>query len=126
MAKTILIVEDEPCLLNLLARRIGSLGFRVETARNGDEAIGKLKSRRIDLVMLDMVTPRRNGLQVLQTLRGELASKAPVIVLSNLEQDEAIRAVKSYGVSEYIVKSKTSMKELSGVVMQTLGEGAAR
>jgi two-component system, OmpR family, response regulator VicR len=120
MAQTILIAEDEPSLLKLLTKKISSMGYTVETASDGEQAINKLKTRSIALVLLDIIMPKKNGLQVLQELRVNLNSKVPVIILSNLEKDEDTEAGKSYGVYDYIIKSHISMRELSNKVVKAL------
>ena len=113
MGQTILIAEDEPSLLKLLTRKIGSLGFTVIPATDGEEVIAKVKTQKIDLILLDLIMPRKNGLQVLQELRVTLRSTIPVIILSNLEKSEDIEAGKAYGVEEYIIKSHISMRQLA-------------
>ena len=124
MAKTVLIVEDEPSLLKLLARRVGSLGLDVKTATDGEEAIAILKSQPVDLMLLDLIMPRKNGLQVLQELRVNLASTIPVLILSNLERAEDIEAGKAYDVKDYIVKSHISVRQLSSQIIQLLKESS--
>jgi DNA-binding response OmpR family regulator len=124
MAKTVLIVEDEPSLLKLLAKRVGSLGLNVKTATDGEEAIAILKSQSIDLMLLDLIMPRKNGLQVLQELRVNLASTIPVLILSNLERAEDIEAGKAYDVKDYIVKSHISVRQLSSQIIQLLKEAS--
>lgn len=113
MAKTVLISEDEPSLLNILKRKISGLGYEVKTATDGEEVIAIIKSQPIDLLLLDVIMPKKNGLQVLQELRVTLKSKIPVLILSNLDSAEDIQAVKGYGVNDYIVKSQISIRQLS-------------
>ncbi|HUC90114.1 MAG TPA: response regulator [Patescibacteria group bacterium] len=113
MAKTVLIAEDEPSLLSILKRKIAGLGYEVKTATDGEAVIEIIKSQPVDLLLLDIIMPKKNGLQVLQELRVNLASKTPVIILSNLDSAEDIQTVKGYGVKEYIVKSQISIRQLS-------------
>jgi len=120
MAKTILIVEDEPSLLKLLTKSVTNLGFTVVGASDGEEAIEQFKKEPIDLILLDIIMPKMNGLQVLQTLRVNLNSQVPVIIISNLERSEDIEAGKAYGVSEYIIKSHISMRQLSVHIAKAL------
>ena len=120
MAKTVLIAEDEPSLLNILKRKITSLGYDVRTATDGEEVIAIAKSYPVDLILLDIIMPKKNGLQVLQELRVNLASKIPVIILSNLDNAEDIQAVKGYGVKDYIIKSQISIRQLSLQIARTL------
>ena|SRR6185369_1507817 len=124
MSKTILIAEDEPTLLNLLAKKLKALGFNVIKAGDGEDAIAKIKSQPVDLMLLDIIMPRKNGLQVLQELRVNMNNKTPVIILSNLEKGEDIQAGKSYGVYDYLIKSHISMRKLSNQVTKALGRTA--
>ena len=120
MAKTILIAEDEPSLLKLLTKKITSLGYDVVAAHDGEEAIDKIKTKKPDLMLLDIIMPKKNGLQVLQELRVNLSSNLPVIILSNLEKSQDIEAGKSYDVHDYIIKSNISIRELSNRIVKLL------
>lgn len=121
MTKTILIVEDESHLRAMLSKKIGSSGFKTELARDGLEAIYKLRRKRIDLVLLDIITPRRSGIQVLHAVRIDLESSMPVVVLSNLDHEDVVAAGKAYGISAYIVKARASMEQIVDVITETLG-----
>ena len=120
MAQTILIAEDEPSLLKLLTRKLTALGFIITTATDGEQVIEKVKTKQIDLILLDIIMPRKNGLQVLQELRVNLRSQVPVIILSNLEKPEDIEAGKAFGVKEYVIKSHISMRQLALQIARAL------
>ena len=124
MAKTVLIAEDEPSFLKLLTKKVKGLGFNVVAADDGEQALEILKTQTIDLLLLDIIMPRKNGLQVLQELRVNLGSKIPVFILSNLEKNEDIEAGKAYGIEEYIVKSQVSMRQLGLQIAHALQHSA--
>lgn len=120
MAKTILIVEDEPSLLSMLSKTVSGLGYTVVKATDGEEALSALKAKTIDLMLLDIILPKINGLKVLQEVRVKMNSKVPVIILSNLEKTEDVEAGRAYGVTDYLTKSHISMRELSTKISHAL------
>ncbi|MBP7967407.1 response regulator [Candidatus Woesebacteria bacterium] len=111
--KKILIAEDEKSLALTLFRKVSSLGYDCVQARDGEETLKKFKSEKPDLVLLDIVMPYKNGLEILEEIRIREHSKVPIIILSNLGQSEDIGIAKKLNVSEYYIKSNISLKELS-------------
>lgn len=81
MRRRILVVEDETRILDFLARGLGAEGMAVESARTGPDAVKAALEQRYDLVLLDLVLPKLNGLAVLERLQ-EKRPEVPVIVLS--------------------------------------------
>ncbi len=79
--RRILLVEDEPGLVLTLSDRLSSEGYEVESAGDGDQALAKARGRRFDLVILDVMLPRRNGFEVCRMLRDE-GHQTPVIMLT--------------------------------------------
>ncbi|MDY6973675.1 MAG: response regulator [Thermodesulfobacteriota bacterium] len=87
--KKILIVDDEPDVRNFLAACIKDVGFQVETAVDGEDALAKVRANPPDLMTLDMVMPRKSGIQVIRTLRqNERFKRLPVIVITAHAKDE--------------------------------------
>ena len=87
--KKILVVDDEPDVRNFLAACIKDVGFQVETAVDGEDALEKVETDPPDLMTLDMVMPRRSGIQVIRTLRkNERFKGLPVIVITAHAHDE--------------------------------------
>lgn len=117
--KMILIVEDEKPLSHALEMKLRSQGFTTKVVANGTDAIAELKKTKYDLVLLDLIMPVMDGFGVLT----EMASsklKIPVIVLSNLGQDEDRTKAKALGAVDYFVKSNTPMAEILVRVKQAL------
>ncbi len=110
----ILIVDDDHFLLNMYALKFKSSGFDVNTANEGTDALRKLKEGLVpDVVMLDMVMPGMDGLEILAQIRKEnLVPKAHVIILSNQSQSSDIEQAKKLGISGYIVKATTIPSEV--------------
>ncbi len=87
--KKILVVDDEPDVRNFLAACIEDAGFIVDTAINGDDALEKIKADPPDLMTLDMVMPRKSGIQLMRDLRkNDEWAEIPVIVITAHARDE--------------------------------------
>ncbi|MDD4784639.1 MAG: response regulator [Candidatus Paceibacterota bacterium] len=117
--KKILLVEDEAFLSSLLELKLSQEGFQVEKAMDGEEAFNMLEVFMPDLILLDLILPKRNGFEFLEMIRNDPRfSKIPVIITSNLGQDSDIERGKTFGVIEYIIKNKLSIDELVSKVSQ--------
>jgi DNA-binding response OmpR family regulator len=113
MKKKILIIEDEPMLGDLLYAVLKEEGFEVEKATTGEEGIKKIKEFYPDLILLDILLPFISGYDVLSFLKKEEKfSSIPVIVLSNLGQDEEIKKSLALGAKEHIIKSNFTLEEI--------------
>ncbi|RJQ26545.1 response regulator [Candidatus Parcubacteria bacterium] len=111
--KTILIVEDESLLGNLLKQRLEHEGFSVIWCKDGEEALDHLRSSRPDLILLDIILPKISGFELLETMQADpQIERAPVIITSNLGQDSDVSRGQSLGAIEYFVKAKVSIEEL--------------
>ncbi len=103
MRERILIVDDEPFNLDLLAQELSDLGYAVERARHGVEALALSESYRPDLVLLDYMMPGMNGLEVLQELRTRESDVPVVIITAHGSIDIAVQAMK-LGAQDFITK----------------------
>lgn len=111
--KTILIVEDESLLGNLLKQRLEHEGFNVVWCKDGEEAIASLRSKKPDLILLDIILPKISGFELLETMQADpQIERAPVIITSNLGQDSDVARGQSLGAIEYFIKAKVSIEEL--------------
>ncbi len=121
MAKKILIVEDEKALATVLSLKLTNSGFETKVVYNGDDALTSLKGGGFDLVLIDIMMPKRDGFSVLESLKKQ-GNTTPLFVMSNLGQEEDIAHVKSLGAKEYIVKADTSPAEITARVEKFLGK----
>lgn len=109
--KKILIMEDERPLVKALEFKLKAAGFDVAVAYDGEEGLQKVSAESCDLVLLDLIMPKKDGFAVLEEMKAK-GIKCPVIALTNLSQKEDLEKVKSFGVNEYLVKSDTSLSEV--------------
>lgn len=109
----ILIVEDDKFLQKILTTKFVKEGFDVVAASDGDEAVQKVTTDVPSLVLLDLILPKLTGFEVLTEIKTNLKTKGvPVIVLSNLGQDEDIIRARELGAMEFLVKADLSINEV--------------
>ncbi len=111
----VLLVEDDPFLSSLLKNRLQKEELEVILARDGEEALNLLKSTKPDLILLDLILPKKTGFEVMEEIRNDpqmQAEELPIIIISNLGQSEDINRGQELGAIEYFVKAKTSIDEL--------------
>lgn len=111
--KKILIAEDEDILLNVLKDRFEAEGWEVSVAKDGVEAMVAINKSKFDLVLLDLLMPKKNGFEVLKEVMDNPELKnLPIIVLSNLGGDEDIKKALALGAKDYFVKTQHPMSEI--------------
>ncbi|UMX48054.1 MAG: response regulator [Candidatus Nealsonbacteria bacterium DGGOD1a] len=122
MNKTILFVEDESVMQKTVSEFLGAKGYDVISALDGELGVNMARIRKPDLILLDIVLPKKNGFEVLKELKSDEETKSiPVIVLTNLSQMSDIGKVMELGVTTYLVKSDQGLKDILAVVDKTLG-----
>jgi DNA-binding response OmpR family regulator len=115
----VLVVEDDRFLLKILTMKFSAEGFDVASASDGEDGLKQLVSDPPDLLVLDLILPKMNGFEVLTEMRTNATTKnIPVVVLSNLGQDEDIRRANELGAQEFLVKSNLSIMEVVGKVKE--------
>ena len=114
MAK-IIIVEDDLKIANIYKNRLTEEGHEVEIATD-IEAVDLIANQKPDLVLLDILMPKMNGFQVLEELKVKQNSPIPVVILTNLDQDDEIEKGKALGAVDYIVKTNVSLKDLMAII----------
>lgn len=115
MGKKILIVEDERPISKALELKLNNSGFEAMAAYDGLQALTKIETDKPDLVLLDLVMPNLDGFGLLNKLKEKNIS-VPVIVTSNLSQEEDINKAKSLGAIDYYVKSNTSLSAIVDLI----------
>ncbi len=113
MTQRILIVEDEPAILDALAYTLRGEGYEVETAEDGESALERARTRDYDLMILDLMLPRLSGTEILRRIREE--SPLPVIVLTakSTETDRVLGL--EIGADDYVTKPFSMAEVVSRV-----------
>lgn len=119
--KIVLVIEDDPTILELYEHAFKAAGFETFLARDGEEGIGLIESKLPDCVILDILMPKMNGVEVLKKMReNEKTKNTPVLVLTNY--DTYRDQVKEYNVSDYIVKADVTLKDIVEKVLSILNK----
>jgi CheY-like chemotaxis protein len=122
MAK-LLIAEDDEFLRKVYRAKFEGLGFEIKLANNGEEVGPILKDFIPDIILLDLVMPKKDGFEVLKELRASAQFKdIPVLVTTNLGQPDDKQKALSLGATEYIVKTDTPIQGIVDKVKQYLSK----
>jgi CheY-like chemotaxis protein len=115
---TIMIVDDDSLLLNMYQTKFSSKGFEVVSVSNSSDALSKLRDGfNPDVILLDIIMPNMNGLELLKIIRGEKLAKDSVIVMLTNQADSEEEA-KNLGVSGFLVKAFYIPSEVVDKVIQ--------
>ncbi len=107
MSKLILLIEDDPFLIDIYTKKIKNSGFEVQVAENGPNALKILKEKKPDLILLDIVLPEMEGWEVLRRIKEDKATAAlKVVVLSNLGQRSEVEKGLKLGAMKYLIKAQ--------------------
>lgn len=121
--ETILVVEDDKFLRDLLVEKLNKEGYSINQAIDGNEALKKLQEEKPSLVLLDLILPGIDGFEILKRIKDDQAlSKIPVIVLSNLGQQEDIKRAEELGAKYYLIKAHFTLGEIVDKVKIVLRE----
>jgi DNA-binding response OmpR family regulator len=119
-AKKVLLVDDEVDITMILSRRLSVNGYEIDTAKNGIEALEKVKSFNPDLMILDVTMPKMNGYQVCQTLRKQDATKnLPIIMLTARAEESDKSWGEEVGATSYMPKpfeDEALLKEIKKLI----------
>ncbi|HLN18966.1 MAG TPA: response regulator [Patescibacteria group bacterium] len=111
--KKILIVEDDSFVMDIYRTKLIQEGMEVETADNGMEALKKIEKLQPDLILLDIVMPYVDGLEVLKKVRAmEDKKNIPIVLLTNLSQKEEVDQGLALGANDYLIKSHFTPSEV--------------
>ena len=109
----VLMIEEDRFLRKIYRDKLSRLGFEFLEATNGEEGLNKVIFEKPDIVLLDLILPRKSGFDVLVEMKKNKESKnIPVIIFSNLSQESDIKRGLSLGAQEYLIKSETSLSDV--------------
>ena len=119
--KVILIVEDDEILLRALYMQFKGAGYTLASAEDGEVAMEIAQRIHPDLILLDLLLPKKDGFEVLHDLKSDPKLKnIPVIVLSNLGSQDDIEKTQKLGAVDYFVKADTDLVELETKIVKYL------
>lgn len=123
MAKKILLVEDDPFLSEIYATKFEEGGFAVSILENGVLGIEKIKEQKPDIILLDIVMPKVDGFELLRMIKDDSeAVNIPVVILSNLGEQENVERGLALGAAAYLVKAHYTPTEVVAKVKSILQE----
>lgn len=124
MAKKILLVEDDPFLIDIYTMKFEQSGYTVEVASDGEEGLQKAQSGDPAIILLDIVLPKMEGLELLKQLKNGAKTKdVPVVILSNLGGQEQLERAQELGAYDYLVKSQYTPSEVVAHIKSILDTG---
>jgi len=114
----VLVVDDNEDNLRIVSQILRGRGYEVRVARDGASALAALEAERPDIVLLDVMMPEMDGIQVLDRIRSNPRSASvPVILVTAKTQDEDVLAGYAYGADYYITKPFTARRLLHGIAL---------
>jgi len=122
MGKKILIAEDEEILSTLLEKKLIEEGYQIFVAENGEKTMEILNKEKVDLLLLDIVMPKKSGFEVMKEMKKDSKlSKIPIIVISNSGQSVEINRVKELGAKDWLIKTEFAPQEVVEKVKKQIG-----
>lgn len=119
----IAIIEDDIVISQMYRMKFEAEGFEVQTADNGRKGVALVESMHPDIMLLDIRMPEMNGDEALKAIRATAQGKhVPVLVLTNLGEEEAPANLKALGIHSYIVKADFTPRQVVERVKQALAE----
>ncbi len=113
----ILIIEDDALLSRMYQTIFASNNYEVELATDGQEGLDKARSVNPTLILLDIMMPKLNGMEVLKQLKADPAvANLPVVVLTNLAGNSDVQTALELGAVRYIIKSEHKPKQVEEIV----------
>jgi len=115
--KKILIVEDDPFLIDIYTTKLKDSGFSVEVAKEGESALRKLNEEKFDLLLLDIVLPQIDGWEILEKVKSQKSKvksleNLKIVILSNLGQKEEVEKGLKLGATKYLIKAHHTPSEV--------------
>ena len=126
MAKQILFIEDEAVMQKAVSEFLGVKGYQVTSALDGETGLDIARLKKPELILLDLILPKKNGFEVLKELKSDPVTKEiPVIVLTNLSGMDDVGKILELGVTTYMVKSDQTLQDIFVAVEKMLDNGKA-
>ncbi|MEK7090200.1 MAG: response regulator [Patescibacteria group bacterium] len=121
LKKKILFIEDDPILLKAVSAALEKEGFEVLTATDGETGIKSIEEANPNLVILDIILPKKNGYEIMEyvKLKPELAG-IPIVILTNLEGSQDVERMLALGARAFLVKANYTIDEIVKAIKRIL------
>ncbi|MBI1888857.1 MAG: response regulator [Candidatus Spechtbacteria bacterium] len=121
--KKILFIEDEPNLQKTVGEILRAEGFEILEATDGEAGILLAKARHPDIILLDIILPKKDGFEVMKELKEDPeTARSKIIVLTNLESSSDVERALALGATTYLVKANYNLEDVVAKIKQILGE----
>ncbi len=120
--KKILIIEDDRALQNALVEVLTHEGYEPVSAFDGQEGLEKAGAENPDLILLDIILPKKDGYEVLDAIKKSPQEDVPVLILTNLEEIDNVQKALDLGARTFMVKSDFSLKDIIEKIKQNLSK----
>ena len=118
----IAIIEDDPVISQMYRTKFEADGFEVELANNGKRGVALVEAFVPDMILLDLQMPEMGGAEALEIIRkNDWGKNVPVIILTNMGEEESPKSLKALGVHSYIVKANLTPSQVVARVKEALG-----
>jgi len=118
----IAIIEDDPVISQMYRMKFEADGFDVQLAKNGVDGVALVENYTPDIILMDLQMPEMGGEEALAIIRKKDWGKdIPVIILTNLGEEEAPKGIRELGIHSYIVKAELTPRQVVGRVKEALG-----
>lgn len=120
----IVCAEDDKMISTSLVEGFTGAGFEVIPAYDGEEALAKIKETKPDVILLDIMMPKLDGIGVAWELKADAEiSKIPVVMLTNLSDPTTVSKILEAGITDYLLKSEQSIDQIVDKVKEVMGRG---
>jgi len=109
----ILIIEDDVMLNKIYQTKLGMLGYSVFSSYDGEEGLKRVEDLVPDLILLDLMLPKKNGFEVLEKIKQDVRlNRIPILILSNLGQEADVQKGMELGAVDFLVKSNVKLESV--------------
>ena len=120
--QNILIAEDDAFLAKIIGNHLKNDGYNVHVVENGEEAIQRIAKNDYSLILLDLIMPVKDGFEVMKDMQKMEKETPPVLVFSNLSQEEDKEEAERLGATDFYVKANISVEDLTKIVKKYIRE----
>ena len=121
MTHKLAIIEDDPAISQMYRMKFETEGYKVETAENGKIGLDMIEKMKPDMVLLDLMMPEMNGDEMLEIMRAtEWGKDVPVIVLTNMGEQEIPEKIEKLGINAFILKAEMTPKQVEELVKKEI------